>query len=143
MNIFQQYHIIILICYNAVFSLIFSIAVKLGVGGFSMGAAAALYSATCFATGTYNNDNPYPINLSAVVGLSGWLPCSRSAPSSIQVSTLKIFQSMQILISKLFVLQELKKQDRRVTRGCKTRCDFASSPLSWQRYSYTRIMLHI
>ncbi|GMH22203.1 hypothetical protein Nepgr_024046 [Nepenthes gracilis] len=52
--------------------------VKLGVGGFSMGAATALYSATCYALGRYGNGSPYPINLRVVVGLSGWLPGSRS-----------------------------------------------------------------
>ena len=52
-------------------------AVKLGIGGFSMGAATALYSATCHILGKYGNGNLYPVNLSAVVGLSGWLPCSR------------------------------------------------------------------
>lgn len=51
--------------------------VKIGIGGFSMGAATALYSATCFAIGKYGNGTPYPINLRAVVGLSGWLPGSR------------------------------------------------------------------
>ncbi|XP_057465327.1 uncharacterized protein LOC130755034 isoform X1 [Actinidia eriantha] len=50
--------------------------IKLGIGGFSMGAATALYSATCFAQGKYANGNPYPLNLRAVVGLSGWLPGS-------------------------------------------------------------------
>ncbi|XP_071733454.1 uncharacterized protein [Rutidosis leptorrhynchoides] len=48
--------------------------VKLGIGGFSMGAACALYSATCFAQGRYGNGNAYPVNLKAIVGLSGWLP---------------------------------------------------------------------
>ncbi|CAA3025424.1 acyl- thioesterase 1 homolog 1-like [Olea europaea subsp. europaea] len=48
--------------------------VKLGIGGFSMGAAIALYSATCFAHGKYGNGNPYLVTLRAVVGLSGWLP---------------------------------------------------------------------
>lgn len=52
-------------------------AVKLGVGGFSMGAATALYSATCRVLGHYGNGNLYPVNLNAVVGLSGWLPCAR------------------------------------------------------------------
>lgn len=52
-------------------------AVKLGIGGFSMGAAIALYSATCRILGQYGNGNPYSVNLSAIVGLSGWLPCSR------------------------------------------------------------------
>jgi hypothetical protein len=42
-----------------------------------MGAATALYSATCFAHGKYGNGNPYPVNLSLAVGLSGWLPCAR------------------------------------------------------------------
>lgn len=42
-----------------------------------MGAATALYSATCFTLRKYGNGNPYPCNLSAVVGLSGWLPCSK------------------------------------------------------------------
>lgn len=51
--------------------------IKLAVGGFSMGAATSLYSATCFAQGKYGNGNSYPSNLSAVVGLSGWLPCSK------------------------------------------------------------------
>ncbi|RVW47450.1 Acyl-protein thioesterase 2 [Vitis vinifera] len=51
--------------------------IKLGVGGFSMGAAIALYSATCFALGKYENGNLYPSNLSAIVGLSGWLPCAK------------------------------------------------------------------
>ncbi|XP_068647251.1 uncharacterized protein [Aristolochia californica] len=60
--------------------------IKIGVGGFSMGAATALYSATCCAHGRYGNGNPYPINLRAVVGLSGWLPCSRSLKNKIEGS---------------------------------------------------------
>ncbi|KAG5541061.1 hypothetical protein RHGRI_021071 [Rhododendron griersonianum] len=52
--------------------------IKLGVGGFSMGAATALHSATCHVFKQYGNGSPYPVNLSAVVGLSGWLPCSRT-----------------------------------------------------------------
>ncbi|XP_043701473.1 acyl-protein thioesterase 2-like isoform X3 [Telopea speciosissima] len=60
--------------------------IKLGIGGFSMGAATALYSATCYIQGKYGNGNPYPVNLSAVVGLSGWLPCSRSLSNKIEGS---------------------------------------------------------
>ncbi|XP_077210290.1 uncharacterized protein LOC143845759 isoform X1 [Tasmannia lanceolata] len=60
--------------------------IKIGVGGFSMGAAVALYSASCCAHGRYGNGNPYPLNLSAVVGLSGWLPCSRSLKNKIEGS---------------------------------------------------------
>ncbi|CAO2815299.1 unnamed protein product [Amaranthus hypochondriacus] len=57
--------------------------VKLGIGGFSMGAAVALYSASCFAVGKYANGNFYPINLRAIVGLSGWLPGSRTLRNKI------------------------------------------------------------
>lgn len=60
--------------------------VKLGVGGFSMGAATALYSATCYAQAKYGNNSPYPVNLKAVVGLSGWLPGSRSLRNKIEGS---------------------------------------------------------
>lgn len=55
----------------------FLVTVKVGIGGFSMGAAMALYSATCYAMGRYGNGNLYPVNLRAVIGLSGWLPGSR------------------------------------------------------------------
>uniref|UniRef100_A0A803MGF9 Phospholipase/carboxylesterase/thioesterase domain-containing protein n=1 Tax=Chenopodium quinoa TaxID=63459 RepID=A0A803MGF9_CHEQI len=55
--------------------------VKLGIGGFSMGAAVGLYSASCFAVGKYANGNFYPINLRAIVGLSGWLLGARRAAS--------------------------------------------------------------
>ncbi|KAJ8445568.1 hypothetical protein Cgig2_012456 [Carnegiea gigantea] len=60
--------------------------VKLGIGGFNMGAATALYSATCFALSKYANGNLYPINLRAVVGLSGWLPGTRSLKNKIEGS---------------------------------------------------------
>lgn len=52
--------------------------IKLGIGGFNIGAASALYSMICQVLGRYRNGNHYPINLSIVVGLSGWLPCSSS-----------------------------------------------------------------
>ncbi|XP_076913613.1 acyl-protein thioesterase 1-like [Bidens hawaiensis] len=51
--------------------------IKLGVGGFSMGAATALYSASCFINGKFENGNAYSTHLDAVVGLSGWLPCAK------------------------------------------------------------------
>ncbi|XP_050382173.1 uncharacterized protein LOC126799097 [Argentina anserina] len=60
--------------------------VKVGIGGFSMGAAMALYSATCYAMGRYGNGNPYPLNLRAIVGLSGWLPGARSLRNKIEGS---------------------------------------------------------
>lgn len=52
--------------------------IRLAVGGFSMGAATSLYLATCFVAGKYGNGTPFPHNLSAVVGLSGWLPGAAS-----------------------------------------------------------------
>ncbi|WOG96638.1 hypothetical protein DCAR_0415974 [Daucus carota subsp. sativus] len=58
--------------------------IKLGVGGFSMGAASALYSATCFVHGKFGNGDPYPANISVVVGLSGWLPCSKSLSNKVE-----------------------------------------------------------
>ncbi|KAK6912171.1 Phospholipase/carboxylesterase/thioesterase [Dillenia turbinata] len=61
-------------------------SVKLGIGGFSMGAATALYSATCFAQGKYTNGSPYLVNLRAIVGLSGWLPASRNLRNKIEGS---------------------------------------------------------
>ncbi|XP_041007922.1 acyl-protein thioesterase 1-like isoform X3 [Juglans microcarpa x Juglans regia] len=61
-----------------------STAFKLGVGGFSMGAATALYSATCFTQGKYGNGNPYRAKLNAVVGLSGWLPCSKTLANKLE-----------------------------------------------------------
>ena len=67
----------IVIVFDIVLIVALPITVKLGVGGFSMGAATSLYSATCFTHGKYGNGNLYPANLSAVVGLSGWLPCSK------------------------------------------------------------------
>ncbi|KAG6484600.1 hypothetical protein ZIOFF_053121 [Zingiber officinale] len=61
-------------------------ALKLGIGGFSMGAATALHSAACFAYGKYGNGSPYPINVSVIVSLSGWLPCSRTLKTKVESS---------------------------------------------------------
>ncbi|XP_071737229.1 uncharacterized protein [Rutidosis leptorrhynchoides] len=58
--------------------------VKLGVGGFSMGAATALYSASCFAHGKLGNENTYSTHLDAVVGLSGWLPCAKDLTDKVE-----------------------------------------------------------
>ncbi|KAK8921537.1 hypothetical protein KSP39_PZI020513 [Platanthera zijinensis] len=60
--------------------------IQLGIGGFSMGASTALYSAVCCAHGRLANGNLYPVNISAVVGLSGWLPCSRSLKNKVESS---------------------------------------------------------
>lgn len=73
---FSGHGVVVSLCWtNCV--LHFLETVKLGIGGFSMGAATALYSATCFAQGKYGNGIPYPINLRTIIGLSGWLPGSR------------------------------------------------------------------
>ncbi|KAG9139846.1 hypothetical protein Leryth_024547 [Lithospermum erythrorhizon] len=58
--------------------------IKLAIGGFSMGAAASLHSATCFVHGKYHNGKSYPTNLSAIVGLSGWLPCASTLSPKIE-----------------------------------------------------------
>ncbi|KAL6848856.1 hypothetical protein ACP4OV_021439 [Aristida adscensionis] len=60
--------------------------VKLGIGGFSMGGAVALHSAACYAHGKFTSGIPYPITLSAVISLSGWLPCSRTLRSKMESS---------------------------------------------------------
>lgn len=57
--------------------------VKLAVGGFSMGAATALHTATCHVSGKYASGDDFSVNLSAVVGLSGWLPCAKSLSSKL------------------------------------------------------------
>lgn len=80
-------------------------AVKLGVGGFSMGAATALYSAISYVQGKYENGNPYPANLSAVVGLSGWLPCSKSGFFCLSfVSYLVTWSNLMVTIGHHFVI---------------------------------------
>uniref|UniRef100_A0A0D6QZF9 Phospholipase/carboxylesterase/thioesterase domain-containing protein n=1 Tax=Araucaria cunninghamii TaxID=56994 RepID=A0A0D6QZF9_ARACU len=74
--------------------------IKLGVGGFSMGAAVALYSATCCVVGKYSNGDPYPVNISAAVGLSGWLPCAKDLHNKLQQSqgALKRAEMMPLLL---------------------------------------------
>ncbi|KAL9242416.1 hypothetical protein vseg_016411 [Gypsophila vaccaria] len=52
--------------------------IRVGVGGFSMGAATALHTATCHVSGKYANGEQFPANLSTAVGLSGWLPSAKT-----------------------------------------------------------------
>uniref|UniRef100_A0A0D3GBG3 Phospholipase/carboxylesterase/thioesterase domain-containing protein n=1 Tax=Oryza barthii TaxID=65489 RepID=A0A0D3GBG3_9ORYZ len=75
--------------------------VKLGIGGFSMGAAASLYSAACYAHGKFTSGIPYPITLSAVISLSGWLPCSRTLRGKMESSHIAARRaaSLPILLS--------------------------------------------
>ncbi|XP_073027858.1 uncharacterized protein [Primulina eburnea] len=74
--------------------------IKIGVGGFSMGAAIALYSATCHVFRQYGNRHPYLINLSSIVCLSGWLPCSRTLRNLMETSneTIRRAASLPILL---------------------------------------------
>ncbi|KAK1437517.1 hypothetical protein QVD17_03309 [Tagetes erecta] len=58
--------------------------VKLGIGGFSMGSALAMYSATCFAHGKFGNGDSFSAHLDAVVGLSGWLPCAKDITNKVE-----------------------------------------------------------
>ncbi|KAD2393881.1 hypothetical protein E3N88_40858 [Mikania micrantha] len=60
--------------------------IKLGVGGFSMGAATAIYSAICFSCGNFGNGTgcPIHIHLDTVVGLSSWLPCARALSNKVK-----------------------------------------------------------
>lgn len=74
--------------------------IQLGIGGFSMGASTALYSAVCCAYGRFGSGNPYPVNISVVVGLSGWLPCSRSLKNKVESSqdSARRAASLQLLL---------------------------------------------
>ncbi|KAL8166472.1 hypothetical protein V2J09_007971 [Rumex salicifolius] len=60
--------------------------VKLAIGGFSMGAATALYSAIRHVLGQYANGDLYTVQLSAIIGLSGWLPSSSTVKTWIESS---------------------------------------------------------
>ncbi|KAL7196541.1 hypothetical protein ACSBR1_036532 [Camellia fascicularis] len=91
--------------------------IKLGIGGFSMGVATALYSATCFARGKYGNGIDYPVNLRAIVGLSGWLPGSSALQN---------------------IMHDVEEQDRRITGGCKACCIFAHFALSRNLFKLVR-----
>ncbi|WMV51695.1 hypothetical protein MTR67_045080 [Solanum verrucosum] len=51
--------------------------IKLGIRDFNMVASVALYSAICYARGSFGNGKDYLVKLSAIVGYSGWLPCSK------------------------------------------------------------------
>lgn len=75
--------------------------IKVGIGGFSMGAATALYSATCCAYGKYGNGDSYPVNISAAVSLSGWLPCARGLKQKVESSeeVARCATSLPILLS--------------------------------------------
>jgi len=66
-----------------------------------MGAAISLYSATCYALGRYGTGHAYPINLQAVVGLSGWLPGWKYYSSNPPV--IQTLFSFNLMLPSLFV----------------------------------------
>ncbi|KAH7404788.1 hypothetical protein KP509_15G042700 [Ceratopteris richardii] len=52
-------------------------SVKLGVGGFSQGAATSLYITACSLIGFYSDGTRFPCKFDFTVALSGWLPSAR------------------------------------------------------------------
>lgn len=77
-----------------------------------MGAATAVYCASCCALGKYGNGNPYPAKISTVVGLSGWLPCSKFGYFHYVLSYLN-WWGLGAEITSSFLQQDLEKQVRR------------------------------
>ncbi|GJX00255.1 alpha/beta hydrolase fold protein, partial [Tanacetum coccineum] len=72
----------------------------LGVVSFSMGVVMALYCATCHALGQYGNGIRFPINLSVVMSMNGWIPCSRIVRSRVHASqeAIRRASSLHILL---------------------------------------------
>lgn len=89
-----------------------------------MGAATALYSATCFAIKKYGDGTPYPSNLSAVVGLSGWLPCSKFGFSHYYSSQFNpsIFFCSQLQV--LFLFRTLSKKFEEASEAARRAASF-------------------
>lgn len=89
-----------------------------------MGAATALYSATCFAIKKYGDGTPYPSNLSAVVGLSGWLPCSKFGFSHYSSSQFNpsIFFCSQLQV--LFLFRTLSKKFEEASEAARRAASF-------------------
>ncbi|GKC52389.1 acyl-protein thioesterase 2-like protein [Tanacetum coccineum] len=58
--------------------------IKLCVVGFSIGAATALHSASCYACGKFGNGSGYPTHLDVVVAFSGWLPCANDLSDKVE-----------------------------------------------------------
>ncbi|MCO5562839.1 hypothetical protein L7F22_016474 [Adiantum nelumboides] len=55
--------------------------VKLGVGGFSQGAATSMYTTACSFIGSYSDGTDFPCKLDITVGISGWLPSAKTLES--------------------------------------------------------------
>ncbi|GKE48663.1 hypothetical protein Tco_1479921 [Tanacetum coccineum] len=65
-----------------------------------MGVVMALYCATCHALGQYGNGIRFPINLSVVMSMNGWIPCSRIVRSRVHASqeAIRCASSLHILL---------------------------------------------
>lgn len=61
--------------------------IKLGVGGFSQGAATSLYAVTCSIAGKYSDGIVFPLKFSVAVTLSGWLPCAKNVKNRLKENT--------------------------------------------------------
>lgn len=55
--------------------------IKLGVGGFSQGAATSLYATACSMIGSFSDGTNFPCKFDITAALSGWLPCSKNIES--------------------------------------------------------------
>ncbi|MCO5562838.1 hypothetical protein L7F22_016473 [Adiantum nelumboides] len=52
--------------------------IKLGVGGFSQGAATSLYITACSLIGSYSDGTRFPCQFQITSVLSGWFPCAQN-----------------------------------------------------------------
>ncbi|XP_023632573.1 acyl-protein thioesterase 2 isoform X1 [Capsella rubella] len=68
--------------------------VMLGLGGIGMGAAVALYFATCYFIGCKKT-----IRLRIIVGINGWLPAMRNFRRNMSFSYTSLAPSVQILLT--------------------------------------------
>lgn len=55
--------------------------IKLGVGGFSQGAATSLYATACSMIGSFSDGTNFPCKFNISAALSGWLPSSKNIES--------------------------------------------------------------
>ncbi|KAI5075529.1 hypothetical protein GOP47_0009605 [Adiantum capillus-veneris] len=58
--------------------------VKLGVGGFSQGAATSMYTTACSFIGSYSDGTSFPCKLNITVAISGWLPSTKTIESRLK-----------------------------------------------------------
>lgn len=70
--------------------------IKLGIGGFSQGAATSLYTTTCSIIGKYSDGTDYPCKFSIAVAISGWLPCAKTVQSRLDENTNALEQAKEL-----------------------------------------------